>query len=245
MTPEEVGTELIQVLQRATGQPADARASVSGGDRWARATVDVAALSWVSAITAARDHLDCDFFDWLSAVDELDQSNADRGYTIVCHLWSTAARHGVLIRTQVPRQTPGAGHDRRRLPRCQLARTGDPRDVRSRLPGPPQPRTAAAPARVRRASAAQGLRAGLAGRESLARRQGARRARGASVSEPRSRERKAARRARGASAARSAAKAHASAGRSRAAVRAKAARRARGGWGQAGADAAAGRTGTR
>src|SRR5882757_3666560 len=102
MSPEEVGAKLIEALERATGPSgaddpaAPVRASVSGGDRWARATVDVPAGSWVAAITAARAELDCDFFDWLSAVDELDE-----GYTIVCHLWCTTARHGVLIRTRV------------------------------------------------------------------------------------------------------------------------------------------------
>jgi NADH-quinone oxidoreductase subunit C len=72
-------------------------ASVSGGGRWARATVDVEPAHWVEAVTTARDALGCDFFDWLSAVDELDQ-----GYAIVAHVWSTERRHGVLLRTRVP-----------------------------------------------------------------------------------------------------------------------------------------------
>jgi NADH-quinone oxidoreductase subunit C len=97
MTPEEVGTALVEAL----GPDSRAEASVSGGDRWARATVDVPAERWVDALTAARDGLGCDFFDWLSAVDELDQ-----GYGVVAHVWSTTAKHGLLVRTRVPRAAP-------------------------------------------------------------------------------------------------------------------------------------------
>jgi len=93
MTPEEVGARLAGVL--------DAEASVSGGDGFARATVDVAPDRWHAAIGAARDDLGCDFFDWLSAVDEL----AD-GFTVVAHLWSVPGRFGVLVRSRVPRDEP-------------------------------------------------------------------------------------------------------------------------------------------
>jgi NADH-quinone oxidoreductase subunit C len=92
MGPDEVGATLVSALGAA------ARASVSGGDRWARATVDVPADRWLAALTAARDQLECDFFDWLSAVDELDQ-----GYDVLTHVWSTTRRHGVLVRTRVAR----------------------------------------------------------------------------------------------------------------------------------------------
>ncbi len=94
MTPEEVGAALVAVV--GAGE-----ASVSGGDRWARATVDVPTDRWVAAATAARDRLGCDFFDWLSAVDEEEQ-----GYHIVAHVWATSSRHGVLIRTRVSRGEP-------------------------------------------------------------------------------------------------------------------------------------------
>jgi len=102
MTPEEVGAALVAVLG-ADERTEDAVpvASVSGGDRWARATVEVPPPQWIAAVRAARDRLGCDFFDWLSAVDELD-----RGYAVVAHLWSTAQRHGVLVRTHVPRDQP-------------------------------------------------------------------------------------------------------------------------------------------
>jgi NADH-quinone oxidoreductase subunit C len=75
-------------------------AGVSGGAAWARATVDVPATRWREALRAARDdgELRCDFFDWLSAVDE----GAD-GFRLVAHLWSTSRRRGVLVRTLVAR----------------------------------------------------------------------------------------------------------------------------------------------
>lgn len=100
MTPEQVGTRLAELL----GLSADETATVSGGGPgFARATVDVPAARWADAIRAARDdaQLTCDFFDWLSAVDDQDE-----GFTVVAHLWSTTARHGVLVRTRLPRQEP-------------------------------------------------------------------------------------------------------------------------------------------
>lgn len=96
MTPEEVGAQ----LQAALGGDGVAT-SVSEGGRWARATVDVPAERWVDALTTARDRLGCDFFDWLTGVDEEQQ-----GFTVVAHVWSTTDRHGVLIRTRVPRDKP-------------------------------------------------------------------------------------------------------------------------------------------
>src|SRR5690242_17724513 len=100
MTPEEVGARLVGLL----GGADDAvTASVSGGASWARATVDVPAARWREALLAARDD-GFDFFDWLSAVDEM----AD-GFRIVVHLWSTSARRGVLVRTLVGRDTPAVG----------------------------------------------------------------------------------------------------------------------------------------
>jgi NADH-quinone oxidoreductase subunit C len=96
MTPEEAGTCLVTAL----GGPDDAEANVSGGGPgFARATVDVPPQRWADAIRAARDdpELSCDFFDWLSAVDEQHS-----GLAVVAHLWSTTARHGLLVRTLVP-----------------------------------------------------------------------------------------------------------------------------------------------
>jgi NADH-quinone oxidoreductase subunit C len=87
MTPEEVQDKL--------GHPA----ALSGGGDFARVTVDVPAQSWHEVAQKTRDELGCDFFDWLSAVDEL----AD-GYRIVAHVWSVASRFGLLLRTLVPNE---------------------------------------------------------------------------------------------------------------------------------------------
>jgi NADH-quinone oxidoreductase subunit C len=97
VTPEEVGAALVTAL--GAGE-----VSESGGGAFARATVDVPAPRWVSALTAARDELGCDFFDWLSAVDEMDE-----GYSVVAHVWSTRRRHGVLVRTRISGQSPAVG----------------------------------------------------------------------------------------------------------------------------------------
>lgn len=96
MTPEEVGSRMAKLLA-----PAETTPSVSGGARHARATVDVPLAGWRDAVRTARDdaELNCDFFDWLSAVDELTE-----GFDVVAHLWSTRHRHGLLLRTRVPRE---------------------------------------------------------------------------------------------------------------------------------------------
>jgi NADH-quinone oxidoreductase subunit C len=64
-------------------------------------TADVPPGRWLEALTFARDELGCDFFDWLSAVDEL----AD-GFAVLVHLYSLAGRHHVFVRTRVSRQAP-------------------------------------------------------------------------------------------------------------------------------------------
>ena len=92
--PSRVGAHLADLIDGAS-------VSVSGGGQWSRATVDVAPEHWSALVTAARDDLGCDFFDWLSAVDELDA-----GLTVVAHVWSTSQRYGVLLRTRVPRDAP-------------------------------------------------------------------------------------------------------------------------------------------
>lgn len=74
-------------------------------------TVDVPADRWVEAVSLARDGLGCTFFDWLSAVDELED-----GFRVVCHV---AARpeprrsdhppggvEHLVVRTLVPRESP-------------------------------------------------------------------------------------------------------------------------------------------
>jgi NADH:ubiquinone oxidoreductase subunit C len=66
-------------------------------------TVDVSAAMWLPSLTVARDELGCDFFDFLSAVD-----NETDGFVVMAHL--VARRLGsvdtVLLRTPVPADAP-------------------------------------------------------------------------------------------------------------------------------------------
>jgi NADH-quinone oxidoreductase subunit C len=66
-------------------------------------TVDVPAERWAAGVSLARDALGCTFFDFLSAVDELED-----GFRIVCHV--AGHRPGsvdhVVVRTLVPRAEP-------------------------------------------------------------------------------------------------------------------------------------------
>lgn len=75
---------------------------MSGGGSWSRPTIDVPADRWTELVRAARDELDCDFFDWLAAVDELDD-----GFAIVAHVWSVRGRYGFLLRTHLARDSAG------------------------------------------------------------------------------------------------------------------------------------------
>jgi NADH-quinone oxidoreductase subunit C len=97
MSPDEIGARVVEVLG---GEGCTASLSAGGG-AFVRATVDVPADRWTEAVAAAREELGCDFFDWLTAVDELPA-----GFAIVAHLWSTARRHGVLLRTTLSREAP-------------------------------------------------------------------------------------------------------------------------------------------
>ncbi|THV27588.1 NADH-quinone oxidoreductase subunit C [Glycomyces paridis] len=66
------------------------------GEDGPRAVADVDAKDWHEAVRACRDEIGCDFFDWLSAVDE-----GPEGFRIVAHLWSVAGRRGVLLRAML------------------------------------------------------------------------------------------------------------------------------------------------
>jgi NADH-quinone oxidoreductase subunit C len=108
MTPEEVGERMVALLADEPDPDAvptgEVVAGVSGGGPGhARAVVDVPVARWWTAVGAARDPaaLGCDFFDWLSAVDELDE-----GFRVVAHLWSSRRKHGLLLRARVPRDNP-------------------------------------------------------------------------------------------------------------------------------------------
>jgi NADH-quinone oxidoreductase subunit C len=85
-------------------QPAGALADAVGGtasEQFGTVTVDVPADRWVEALTAARDRFGLAFFDWLSAVDELDA-----GFSVVCHLADPQTHAHLLVRTGVPAQAP-------------------------------------------------------------------------------------------------------------------------------------------
>jgi NADH-quinone oxidoreductase subunit C len=104
MTPEETGERLAALLSGDGETTGAVVASVSGGGAGhERAVIDVPVARWYEAVGVAHDPggLGCDFFDWLSAVDELDE-----GFSVVTHLWSTRRRHGLLIRAKVPREDP-------------------------------------------------------------------------------------------------------------------------------------------
>jgi NADH-quinone oxidoreductase subunit C len=75
----------------------DARAESAYG----QITVDVPSTGWVAALTTARDQLGFTYFDWLSAVDQLDD-----GFDVVTHLWSVDRREHLLLRTRVPAVDP-------------------------------------------------------------------------------------------------------------------------------------------
>jgi NADH-quinone oxidoreductase subunit C len=66
-------------------------------------TVDVPPESWAEGVMLAREALACTFFDWLSAVDELEQ-----GFRVVCHVAArrTGAVEHVAVRTRLSRDRP-------------------------------------------------------------------------------------------------------------------------------------------
>jgi len=106
MTPEEVGERLVALLTDDSPEapPGEVVAGVSaGGPGHERAVVDVPVARWWESVGTAKHNgaVGCDFFDWLSAVDELDE-----GFSIVAHLYSTRRRHSLLLRTRVPREDP-------------------------------------------------------------------------------------------------------------------------------------------
>ena len=65
---------------------------------------DVALDEWVAEVTAARDR-GFDYFDWLTAVDQLDDTDAP-GFDVVTHLWCIERREHLLLRTRVPAAEP-------------------------------------------------------------------------------------------------------------------------------------------
>ena len=74
--------------------------SATVDDGFGPIAVDVPMGSWVEAVELAKEGLDCTFFDWLSAVDELND-----GFRIVCHLADhrVGAVDHLILRTLIPR----------------------------------------------------------------------------------------------------------------------------------------------
>ena len=91
MTPEDLAATLTARLGD------DAAAEVAYGEL----TVTVPVGRWVEALAYARDDLGCTFFDWLTAVDELEE-----GFAVVVHVWSPEQHHHLLLRTLVTRAEP-------------------------------------------------------------------------------------------------------------------------------------------
>jgi NADH-quinone oxidoreductase subunit C len=95
-----------------------------------REVVDVPPSRWREAVSLARDSAGCDFFDWLSAVDE-----GEDGLRVVVHLWSLSGKRGMLIRTLAGSEPiesivdvyPGAAwHERETHEMFGLPFTGNP-----------------------------------------------------------------------------------------------------------------------
>lgn len=91
MIPSEIVSEAGRRL------PAGTRANADGNT----VTVEVPVHGWLAALAFGRDAAGCDFFDWLTAVDEQDD-----GFSVVVHLYSVEGRHHLLLRTLVPRDAP-------------------------------------------------------------------------------------------------------------------------------------------
>jgi NADH-quinone oxidoreductase subunit C len=103
-------------------------------------TVDVPREEWVTAVTVLRDRLGFGFFDFLTAVDELDH-----GFDVVLRLWSPDAAEGVLVRTRCPRDDArvpslaelfggAAWHERETCEMFDIAFDGHPGLTRLLLP---------------------------------------------------------------------------------------------------------------
>lgn len=75
----------------------DARGEAAYG----QLTVDVPVSQWVGALTLARDELGFTYFDWLTAVDQLDAAEAP-GLDVVAHLYAVDRGEHLLLRTRVP-----------------------------------------------------------------------------------------------------------------------------------------------
>jgi len=79
---------------------ADGIDGAAASDAFGLLTLDVPAERWVDAASRARD-AGLTFFDWLSAVDELDD-----GFRVVLHVANLTNHQRILLRTLIPRAAP-------------------------------------------------------------------------------------------------------------------------------------------
>jgi NADH-quinone oxidoreductase subunit C len=91
VTPQELGSHLSARIEGAV-------ATIS----YDELTLDVPTSAWRAAATAAASDPDvaCDYFDWLSAVDDTDT------VAVVAHLYSPRLRHHVRLRTRLAPGVP-------------------------------------------------------------------------------------------------------------------------------------------
>jgi NADH-quinone oxidoreductase subunit C len=94
-------SEVQRLMAALGGDAAGIAIGVTVGTSHTRPVLEVPPDRWREAVLAARDVAGRTFFDWLTAVDELDA-----GFGIVTHLWNPDARRGLLLRTRVPRENP-------------------------------------------------------------------------------------------------------------------------------------------
>ena len=92
----------------AAGREGDGSRSAGGAPEGARCeagqatvTISVPAPQWLAALALVRDRLSCDFFDWLTAVDD-----EQAGLAVVVHVYSLAGRHHVFLRTLLNGPSP-------------------------------------------------------------------------------------------------------------------------------------------
>jgi NADH-quinone oxidoreductase subunit C len=64
-------------------------------------TATVASQSWVAALQEVRDGLGCRFFDWLTAVDDVED-----GFQVLARAWSLERHEGLVLRTLLPPEAP-------------------------------------------------------------------------------------------------------------------------------------------
>lgn len=90
--------DLDTMTAAALAASVDAEVSESFGD----VTVTFSPEQWVAGLTMLRDRLALTYFDWLSAVDEGDES----GFSVFCHLYDPESHRHLLARTALDAAQP-------------------------------------------------------------------------------------------------------------------------------------------